>query len=578
VIRNILKKTAKRRRGMSNQNLQKLNYNLFDSVDKFKTLLENAGVGIYLFSEDRFIYVNKKLMKMFGYDSKEITKKDISSLISQEERDHIRKKMEYQIKHNIEYMDYVFKGITKDGKIKYIHSYCSIMDSDDKKLLMCVLIDETKIIEANKELEKLANYDTLTNIFNKRIFEEELDRILELAKRKNSKVALILFDVDHFKRINDSFGHKGGDKILKELTKKIKNRLRKSELFARIGGDEFGLIVENFRDSDEIVTLIKRIQDSIKEQIIIENTPIRVTLSIGVATFPEHGEDKFTLLQAADIALYEAKKAGRNCYIFYAKNSKDLLENIKLGKELESALDKNQMKIHLQPQISLKDDKICSAEALIRWYHPTKGLLRPKDFLPQASKAGMLYQLDLFTLKSVLEFLRQIQDQSSLSISVNISNALFHHQRLSESIKELEVKYGDLFPRVELELDEKLLQHNDKYSRKIIKYLDDCGFLFSIDNFGIGLTSFKSLQELKVNKINIDISFIKEIVKSNKAVSIVKAITDMSHALDLLVLAEGVESKESLDILRSIGCDLAQGYYFSHPLPVEEFKKKWLKN
>jgi|GEM_PF-4215178 diguanylate cyclase (GGDEF)-like protein/PAS domain S-box-containing protein len=564
---------------MSNQDVKGFNRNLFDSVDKFKTLLENAGVGIYLFCENRFIFANKKLMEMFGYNSSEITQKDIKSLISQEERLQIEQKLAQQIENNIEYMDYIFKGITKDGQTKYIHSYCSIMlDNNNEKLLMCVLIDETKIIEANKELEKLANYDTLTNIFNKRIFEEEFDRILELAKRKDNKVALILFDVDHFKRINDSFGHKAGDMILQELTKKIKNRLRKSELFARIGGDEFGLIVENFRDNDEIVTLIKRIQDSLKEQIIIGNTPVRVSLSIGVATFPEHGDDRFTLLQAADIALYEAKKTGRNRYIFYAKNSKDLLENIKLGEELESALKQNQMQIYLQPQISLKNNTLRSAEALIRWQHPEKGLLRPSEFLPQASKAGLLYQLDLFTLKSVLKFLRDCYSQDNLKVSVNISNALFHHQRLSESIKSLAQDYGDLFSRVELELDEKLIQHNDKYSKKIIKYLADCGFLFSIDNFGIGLTSFKSLQELKVGKINIDISFIKDITNDEKAVSIVKAITDMAHALDLKVLAEGVESKESLEILKELGCDLAQGYYFSHPLPVHDFTQKWLRN
>jgi diguanylate cyclase (GGDEF)-like protein/PAS domain S-box-containing protein len=554
------------------------NYNLFDSIDKFRTLLENAGVGIYLFDRNRFVYANKKLINMFGYNFGELSKKGIVNFIAPEDKKDIENKIFSQVEDKIEYMDYIFKGITKDNKTKYIHSYCSIMENSESIPLMCVLIDETKIIEANRELERLANYDTLTQIFNKRIFEEELDRILELAKRRGNRVALLLFDIDHFKMINDSLGHKGGDIALKELSQKIGMKLRKSELFARIGGDEFGLIIENFIDIDEIVTLIKRIRDSIKEHIPVDGVPIRVTLSMGIATFPEHGDDRFTMLQAADIALYEAKKAGRNRYVFYDKNSEDLLEDIKLGKSLEEALDRDEMEINLQPQISLQDGKLCSAEALIRWEHPVKGRLYPKDFLSQASKAGILYQLDLFALERVLAFLRDIESiNPNITVSVNVSNALFHHQKFSEFIKRLESRYGDLFSKVELELNKKLLQQNDKYSKSIIEYLSGYGFQFSIDDFGTGLTSFKALQELNVNKINIDISFIKEIANSLKSKSIVKAIIDMAHALELTVLAEGIETKESLEILKELKCDIVQGYYFSHPLSVEKFKKMWIE-
>ncbi len=560
---------------------QEESHTLFESIDKFRTLVEKAGIGIYLLDNSGFIYTNRRLLEMFGYESRELKEKSVEYFIAPEEREIIEKKLQMQIEENIDYMDYIFRGVSRDGSSKYIHAYCTMMRStyiENQKALMCILVDETNIIEANRELERLANYDTLTQIFNKRIFEEELDRILELAKRKGNKVALILFDIDHFKRINDSLGHKSGDLVLKRLTDKIKQILRKSELFARIGGDEFGLIVENFQDVDEIAMLLNRFQRALDTNILIDRISLRITISIGVALFPEHGRDRFTLFQAADTALYEAKKAGRNRYIFYDKNSKYLLESIKLGKELEGALRKNQMEINLQSQVSLRDNqseiKVCCAEALIRWEHPKKGTLYPGDFLIQASKIGILYQLDLFALKSVLSFLKEIEgEKRDLTIAINISNALFHHQKFIDSIEELEEDFGHLFSKIELELDNKILQHSDRYSKKTIDTLNGYGFLFSIDDFGTGLTSFKALQDMKVNKINIDISFIKELESNHKTKAIVKAIIDMAHALDLTVLAKGVESRSGLEILKELGCDVAQGYYFSRPTSIENFKK-----
>jgi len=304
------------------------------------------------------------------------------------------------------------------------------------------------------------------------------------------------------------------------LAQNIKQTLRKSELFARVGGDEFGLIVENFRSKNDIAILLNRVQKVLDKTVLVDKISLKVTISIGVAIFPENGRDRLTLFQAADTALYEAKRAGRNRYVFYDKNSQYLINSIKLGKELKDALSRGEIKINLQSQVHLKnhhnkENLICCAEASIYWKHPKRGILYPEEFLTQASKIGILYQLDLFVLKSVLTFLKEIEDCSKkLTISINMSNALFHHQKFIDSIKELEAEFGHLFSNVELELNRKVLKCSDDYSKKIVKSLGSYGFLFSINDFEIGLNSLKTLQEIKLNKINIDVNLTKELEKS----------------------------------------------------------------
>jgi len=552
---------------------------LLESDEKFRALVEHAVVGIYILQNGRFSYVNERLAQIFGYRREELIGKSNLDLTYGPDRKLAAENVKKRVEGQTDSVEYTFRGLTKSGELRYIHVFGTVFNYEGEKAIIGTLIDETETVKAKQKLERLANYDDLTSLFNRRVFDLEFHRAVELGKRRGHRVALILLDVDNFKRINDSLGHRTGDSVLQQIAKRFRSVLRSSDFLARLGGDEFAILIEDYNDLDEIGTFIQRLQEAMQESVHVGRFDLRLSASIGVSLFPQHGEDVEMLQKAADIALYEAKKNGKNRYAFFASNADLLVEKIQMENELASALEKGEIEVYFQPQVELKNGRLCGAEALIRWRHPDRGLLLPERFLTLAGESGILYRLDLYVLEHALRQMERWKSEGigCITISVNISNALFHHQEFLMEVRELSERYRECFCSLELELTEEILVESGTYASHVIHALKLLGFRLSIDDFGTGYSSLSHLKKLDVDKLKIDQSFIGEVVENRNDQAIVEAIIVMAHALDLTVLAEGVEQKAQLELLKNLGCDAVQGYYIDRPISEEHFIGKWLK-
>jgi len=549
-----------------------------DRDDKYRILVEHSVVGVYIISEGKFTYVNERLASIFSYRSEEIIGMSPLDLTHADDKDIVELNGKKRLSGKVNSIEYSFKGITKDGKSKYIHVFGTMSEVDGNKSIIGTLIDETEKQLVNNELTRLANYDSLTGLFNRHYFNLQFEHIMKQATRHNNKLALILFDIDNFKRINDSLGHKAGDVVLIKTAEIVKKVLRDSDSFYRIGGDEFTVIMENFHSTNEVQILIGRIQEALKTSIEVDELSFHISLSIGISIFPEHGADIDTLQKSADIAMYQAKKDGKNRASIFAKNSGSSSKIIELENELYEGLDRGELEIYLQAQVDLKTEKLLGAEALVRWNHPSRGILTPNIFLPLAQEMGLLYKLDLIMIENTYILLEKYDKLGILNftISVNISNALFHHQRFFSIMQKFQQRYSYLCQYMQLELTEDILMVDNKHAIKIIKSLQLIGYKLAIDDFGTGYSSFSHLKMMPIDELKIDRAFIRDIAEDEKDRAIVEAIVNLGHTLNLRVLAEGAEKREQVELLKEMGCDVVQGYYYSKPITVPEFETKWL--
>ena len=547
-------------------------------MNKYRVLVENSVVGIYIIGGGKFTYVNKKLADIFDYSSEEVIGMSPLELTHEDDKNQVQSNIKKRLDDGISSIEYSFKGITKEGAIKYIHVYGTVSEINGVQSIIGTLIDETEKTLARKDLEHLVNYDTLTGLFNRHYFNLQFEHIMNQAKRHNTKVALFLFDIDNFKRINDSLGHKAGDIVLTKTAELVQEVLRESDYFFRIGGDEFTIIMENFHSSNEVKLLAQRVEEALKASIEIDELSIHISLSIGISLFPDHGDDINTLQKSADIAMYQSKKEGKNRFTIFAKDSGSSSEIIKLENELYEGIERGELELYLQPQVDLTNNKLIGAEALVRWNHPKRGILTPNVFLPLAQEAGLMYKLDLVMIENTFLLLRKYEVSGLLNftISVNISNALFHHQRFFSIMQKFQQRYTHLCSFMKLELTEDILMVDSAHAVKMVKSLRLIGYTTAIDDFGTGYSSLSHLKTLEIDELKIDRAFIRDLSKSKKDRAIVKAIVDMGHTLELQVLAEGTEDKIQVDLLKEMGCDLVQGYYFSKPVSVEEFETQYL--
>jgi diguanylate cyclase (GGDEF)-like protein/PAS domain S-box-containing protein len=548
-------------------------------ADMFYALVENSFVAIYVIQNGEIVYTNKKFRDVFGYSEEDMNHLNSDNLVHPDDLNLVIGNLKEREKNLGLGIEYNFRGVKKSGEILDLHVYgSSVMLYDGSQAIIGILTDETEKNRDKQKLEILANKDTLTELYNRNHFNNELKRMVSVADREKHLMALILFDIDNFKRVNDSLGHLAGDYIIQETAKRVLGILRGGDSFYRIGGDEFTIIIENYEKKEHILALLSRITEAMSQSIEIENIAFHISLSIGIALYPHDAQDEVTLQKRADLAMYEAKSNGKNTYVFYHGNDVETEIKVTLEDELFRAYDENQFELFLQPQVASGDAGLLGSEALIRWKHPSRGIINPECFLPLAEEIGLLYKLDLFMLESALKLLYQHKKKGLkiFRISVNVSNALFMHQKFLESVEQLASNYKQEILLIELELTENITMKNETYSKTIIDRLKFLGFRISIDDFGTGYSSLSHLKLLEINELKIDKSFIDDIVINQTDRSIVKAIIEMCKALSLKSVAEGVEDEKQLKILKDMGCDMIQGYYFSKPLSSGEFEKRWL--
>jgi diguanylate cyclase (GGDEF)-like protein/PAS domain S-box-containing protein len=465
----------------------------------------------------------------------------------------------------------------KDGEVYPELLTISSVPGDDGAVshYVAVFTDISKLKRSEEQLRHLAHHDTLTDLPNRMLLHSRLEHSLARAHREQHKVVVMFLDLDHVKNVNDSLGHPAGDELLTLVAQRLLGRLREEDTLARIGGDEFVLVLEDLHNPDEAA----RIAGEIIE--ILSRSPFRLSsgheifigASIGISFYPDDGQDGIQLVRNADAALYQAKKAGRNTYRFYTEElTRKAQQRLSLETRLRKALDADELTVFYQPQIDLASGRLVGMEALARWRHPEKGLISPAEFIPLAEESGLIVPLGEQILRKAMIQARtwHLDGHAGLRVAVNLSSHQLQRPDLSNQLRTLLEETGLDPGCLELEITESMLLEQGPNVLRNLEHIHSLRVCLSIDDFGTGYSSLTYLKRLPVHKLKIDQSFVRGIPDDPRDMQIAATIIAMARNLQLEVLAEGVETEAQLAYLRSKGCDTGQGYYFSPPVPAEE--------
>lgn len=439
---------------------------------------------------------------------------------------------------------------------------------------------------SEREIHRLAYYDSLTGLPNRVLFKDRVIQALAHARRYQSTLAVLFLDLDRFKVINDTLGHTVGDLLLKQVADRLSDSIRHSDSvgrsvekdetheLARLGGDEFTVLLTNIRAAQDAGTVARRILEALARSFLIDGHEISVTVSVGIAIFPTDGDSVDLLLKSSDVAMYHAKEQGRNNAQFYSAAMNALAtERLEMENDLRKALERHELIVYYQPQVDIRTNRIVGAEALVRWRHPQRGMLLPAVFLPVAIETGMIQKVDDEVLLMACRQNKAWQDAgyTPIRMSVNVSNLFFHGASLTNAVARV-LGETQLNPEsLELELTESITMRDVETSITMLLELRAMGVRLSIDDFGTGYSSLSHLQRFPLNMLKIDQAFTRDVTSNSANASITRAIISLAHSMNLSVLAEGVETDEQLTLLRGQGCDEVQGHYFGRPMPAEEF-------
>jgi diguanylate cyclase (GGDEF)-like protein len=436
-------------------------------------------------------------------------------------------------------------------------------------------------LRSTQNINKLAYHDPLTDLPNRRLFMNHLHFVFDETKQKGYMSAIMYIDIDRFKNINDTLGHNVGDCLLKAVGERLTESVRRQDMIARIGGDEFTVLLSLIDDVGDTIKIAEKIVDVFKQPFKLEGHELYVSPSIGIAIYPDHGHDPETLIKRADTAMYYAKEQRKNKYQIYAeKMDSQALERLNLENGLRKALNQNDFQLYYQPKVDIRSGQIIGMETLVRWHHPELGMISPAKFIPIAEETGFIVPLGEWILRMACKQNKKWQDAGypPLQIAVNLSARQFKQDNFIQVISdilqetELEAKW------LELEITEStIMDHVDDAVLKLDK-LRTMGIRMSIDDFGTGYSSLSYLKSLPIDTLKIDHSFVRDIPFHADDMAIVKSIISMANALNLHVIAEGVETEEQMLFLHENGCYEGQGYLFHKPIPAEEFEKVMKEN
>jgi diguanylate cyclase (GGDEF)-like protein len=437
-----------------------------------------------------------------------------------------------------------------------------------------VLDLQAELLAAREELHIRATHDHLTGLPNRLLFADRLTQAMNTARRNKQMMAVMFLDLDRFKLINDSLGHNVGDLLLQKVAARLGICLRDVDTLARMGGDEFTIILSDVKSERDATIIAQRILDSLVKPMVVDGHELFISTSIGVCVFPHHGEDVETLVRNADTAMYRAKDQGRNRYYVYsAVPNATASTRTKLEADLVSAVDNNELVLYFQPFVDIRTRRTVGMEALVRWQHPELGLLPPDQFIPMAEQTGLIVPLTEWTLRAACEqnCAWQAAGYPAISVAVNISSRHFHQGDLASVVQDA-LKKSSLAPdRLCLELTESALVLNPELAASSLEKLKAIGVRIAIDDFGTGHSSLSYLKRFPIDAVKIDRSFVRDVTSDPDDAAIAGAIVAMAHSLKLHVIAEGVETSEQLDFLKSLGCDQIQGYFIGRPAKADSF-------
>jgi diguanylate cyclase (GGDEF)-like protein/PAS domain S-box-containing protein len=464
--------------------------------------------------------------------------------------------------------------------VRTVHAHGKVFRDDNGTpiRMMGTVQDITERKEIAKKMEYLAHHDMLIGLPNRILSQQKTEQAIEKVKLTQNKVGLLYIDLDGFKAINDTLGHTVGDAVLKKVAERIIENIRPNDILCRQGGDEFLLIMPDITFAKEVKFLSDKLIKLFDQTFEVQGHLLTTGASIGIALYPDHGDNFETLLKNADIAMYHAKNNGKNGYSFYNQQlNHHQIGVFKLQNDLKSALQHNEFLLHYQPQIDLKSQQVIGAEALIRWHHPQMGIIPPINFISIAESSGLIVQIGEWVIREACHQAAKWKNMGvTITVAVNISSIQFKRGDLEKIVKSA-IADANIDPHcLELELTESILMHDTDNTLQTVRNLKAFGVQLSIDDFGTGYSSLAYLKRFVVDKLKIDQSFVRDIVSDQEDAIIVRTIIQMAKSLNLKTIAEGVENQDVLKIIESFGCEEVQGYHFDKPLSPDEFEKKYV--
>lgn len=538
----------------------------------FDIILANIDHSVIVSDvNDHIRHVNPAFEKMTGYTADEVLGKDPEILVSEQQDVAIISSIRESLKAESSWSGEI-RIRRKNGEIRLIHSsFHTLSEPGQACNYVIIMRDITEHRGLDKDGSDKAQHDVLTGLPNRYLFRDRLEQSLIASKRVNKSVAVLILGIDRFSIVNDGLGHAFGDSLLKTVALHLKECFRGSDTVARIEGDRFGMVLQ-MTATDDGVTVAEKILKTIS----IEGTRVTITGSIGISIYPDDDENADRLIKYAESAMYHAKKGGGNQYQFFSNDMNvKAKKRIEMESSLRRAIELEQFILYYQPKIDAVSQKIVGAEALMRWRDPEKGLISPADFIPVAEETGLIAPIGLWGLQEACRQNKQWQDKGLLSIcvSVNVSSRQFLARDFVSQVKAVLEDSGLLSQYLELEITESMLMDRVEENINKLQQIRNLGCHISIDDFGTGYSSLSYLTRLPITTIKIDRSFIKDMETSQDAIEVVRAIIGLSQGLKLEVIAEGTENLEQVNFLRQNGCKTVQGFYFSRPVPPEEFEK-----
>ncbi len=469
------------------------------------------------------------------------------------------------------------------------HSFWGLVSSSpevERRVLRSLILENVTIrriaeaaLRQQSELnEYQATHEALTDLPNRVLFRDRIDRAILAADRQSTGVAVLMVDLNRFKDVNDTLGHHGGDALLKELAPRLRDAVRTSDTVARLGGDEFGLILPGQSEPALVVLALERITEAIERPVVLDGLPLGIEASIGIAFYPDNGTEVETLLQCADSAMYRAKDERLTHAFYEASSYRHDPERLTLVSDLRRAIRDSELVLHYQPKATLDSGEVASVEALVRWQHPERGLLPPAEFIPVVEQTSLVKPLTAFVLGEALRQCKAWKDEGlDLSVAVNISMRNLLDRSFADEVRRLLDFHGVEPNRLELEITESTVLADPHRTGRLLDELNAMGVRLSVDDFGTGYSSLSVLKRLPLNELKIDRSFVKNMLTDEDDAIIVRSTIDLARNLGLEVVAEGVESVEVWDELESLGCHTAQGFYLSRPVPPAQLGL-WLRS
>ena len=543
---------------------------LRESEERLRIALDTAQNGMMIITpEGQLEFHNQALSGLLGYPTDELTQLTIDQFVHQRDLDMVMGTIASRMWSDAAPSRFEVQLVRRDGEFVDVElSIASFRENGARVGVLAEVIDLTESKRASETIRRMADYDSLTALPNRGFFDRSVEQALVAAREQQSEVGVLMIDLDRFKLVNDTLGHASGDRLLKTIARRLQDHLPAQRTLARFAGDEFLVLIEGQR-SDEFPALTSELLNVLREPISHDGHELIISASIGMSIFPQHGDDAETLIQRAGTAVTLAKALGGNAYQLYDPQSEQpARDRLVIEAEARRAIERDELRVYYQPQIEFMTGRIVAFEALVRWQHPERGLISPNEFVPVMEESGLIVEMDQWVLRTACQQMNEWHEAglTDARLAVNVSAREFLDAGLAERIRSTLEETGFCLTCLDIEVTETTATLNMDASVRSLTALRELGVGAALDDFGIGHSSLSRLKQFPVDTLKIDRSFISTMQESAHDLAIVAGVVALGHALDLTVVAEGVETEEQSRLLAELGCDVAQGYFYSRPI------------